>query len=58
MNIKSIRIELQQIALELEKDEPATIYTKDNGKYHVSDTVINKLENLVRDLKFVTGRNP
>jgi hypothetical protein len=58
MNIKSIRIELQMIALELEKEEPATIYTKDNGKYHVADPIINKLENLVRDLKIVTGRNP
>jgi hypothetical protein len=58
MNIKSIRIELQQLALELEKEEPATIYTKDNGKYHVADPVINKLENLVRDLKIVTGRKP
>jgi len=58
MNIKSIRIELQMIALELEKEEPATIYTKDNGKYHVADPVINKLENLVRDLKIVTGRKP
>jgi len=58
MNIKSIRIELQMIALELEKEEPATIYTKDNGKYHVPDPIINKLENLVRDLKIVTGRKP
>ena len=58
MNIKSIRIELQMIALELEKEEPATIYTKDNGKYHVADPIINKLENLVRDLKIVTGRKP
>jgi hypothetical protein len=46
------------IALELEKEEPATIYTKDNGKYHVADSVINKLENLVRDLKIITGRKP
>ena len=57
MNIKSIRIELQQLALELEKHEPSTIYLN-GGKYTVPDPIINKLENLVRDLKIVTGRNP
>jgi hypothetical protein len=57
MNIKSIRIELQQLALELEKHEPSTIYLN-GGKHTVPDPIINKLENLVRDLKIVTGRKP